>query len=99
MIDTNAILATKPLNLLHTPKPDRRTCSPAPGSAPPWVRCLHQTQGRTGLYLAISPWVVGFDGLSTLTVNNLVCGIALAMVALGFASVYGRTHGTSGPRH
>lgn len=47
----------------------------------------------TGLYIAISPWVVGFNGFSTLTVNNLVCGIALAMLALGFASVYGRTHG------
>ncbi|MGK8503217.1 SPW repeat protein [Nocardia asiatica] len=47
----------------------------------------------TGLYLAISPWVVGFNGFSTLTVNNLICGIALAMLALGFASVYGRTHG------
>ncbi|MET8796707.1 SPW repeat protein [Nocardia sp. NPDC004568] len=47
----------------------------------------------TGLYLAISPWVVGFNGLTTLTVNNLICGIALAMLALGFASVYGRTHG------
>ncbi|MFI9410172.1 SPW repeat protein [Nocardia gamkensis] len=47
----------------------------------------------TGLYIAISPWVVGFNGFSTLTVNNLVIGIALAMLAFGFASVYGRTHG------
>ncbi|MEU6714101.1 SPW repeat protein [Nonomuraea sp. NPDC046802] len=47
----------------------------------------------TGLYLAISPWVVGFNGFTTLTVNNLVVGIALAMLALGFASAYGHTHG------
>lgn len=47
----------------------------------------------TGLYIAISPWVVGFNGFSTLSVNNLVVGIALAMLAFGFASVYGRTHG------
>ncbi|MEU4340076.1 SPW repeat protein [Nocardia sp. NPDC023852] len=47
----------------------------------------------TGLYIAISPWVVGFNGFSTLTGNNLIVGIALAMLALGFASVYGRTHG------
>lgn len=46
-----------------------------------------------GLYLAISPWVVGFNGLTTLTVNNLIVGIALAMLAVGFASAYGRTHG------
>ncbi len=47
----------------------------------------------TGLYIAISPWVVGFNGFSTLTGNNLIVGVALAMLAFGFASVYGRTHG------
>src|ERR1044072_8429082 len=31
-----------------------------------------------GLYLAISPWVVGFNGLSRLAVSNLVTGIAVA---------------------
>lgn len=34
-----------------------------------------------GLYLAISPWVVGFNGMSTLLANNLIVGIALAMLA------------------
>ncbi|MCW2898597.1 MAG: repeat protein [Streptosporangiaceae bacterium] len=48
-----------------------------------------------GLYLAISPWVVGFYGLTRLTVSNLVTGIALAALALGLASAYGRTHGLS----
>ncbi len=47
----------------------------------------------TGLYLAISPFVVGFNRFATLTGNNLIVGIALAMLALGFASAYGRTHG------
>ncbi len=47
----------------------------------------------TGIYMAISPWVVGFHGYSTLTVNNLVVGIALSVLALGFASMYGRVHG------
>ncbi|WP_283136305.1 SPW repeat protein [Rhizohabitans arisaemae] len=47
----------------------------------------------TGLYLAISPWVVGFNGFTTMTVNNLIVGIALALLALGFASAFGRTHG------
>jgi hypothetical protein len=46
-----------------------------------------------GVYLAISPWVVGFTDLSTITVNNLVTGIAVALLALGFASAFGRTHG------
>ncbi|MEU8381028.1 SPW repeat protein [Streptosporangium sp. NPDC048865] len=48
-----------------------------------------------GLYLAISPWVVGFNGLSRLTVSNLVTGIAVAALALAFASAYGRTYGIS----
>ncbi|WP_443729310.1 SPW repeat protein [Sphaerisporangium perillae] len=47
----------------------------------------------TGLYLAISPWVVGFNRFPTLTVNNLIVGLALALLALGFGSA------TAGPRH
>ncbi|MEV7969519.1 SPW repeat protein [Sphaerisporangium sp. NPDC088356] len=46
-----------------------------------------------GLYLAISPWVVGFNGLSRLAVSNMVTGLALAALALGFASAFGRTYG------
>lgn len=46
-----------------------------------------------GLYLAISPWVVGFDGFRTLTVNDLITGIALAVLALGYGPAYERTHG------
>jgi len=48
-----------------------------------------------GLYLAISPWVVGFNGLSRLAVSNIVTGIAIAALALAFASAYGRTYGIS----
>ncbi|KAB8193039.1 hypothetical protein FH608_022140 [Nonomuraea phyllanthi] len=47
----------------------------------------------SGLYLAISPWVVGFFGRTNLTVNNLITGIALALLAAGTASAYGRMHG------
>ena len=46
-----------------------------------------------GLYLAISPWVVGFDGLRSITVNNLITGIALAAIALGLGPAYERIHG------
>ena len=48
-----------------------------------------------GVYLAISPWVVGFSDMSTITINNLVIGVAVALLALGFASAFGRTHGLS----
>lgn len=46
----------------------------------------------TGLYVAISPWVVGFNGSTALTVSNLVVGLALALLAVGFGSAYERTH-------
>ena len=48
-----------------------------------------------GLYLAASPWIVGFSGLTTLTVNNLIAGIAFTLLAIGFGSAYERTHGMS----
>ncbi|WP_238015252.1 SPW repeat protein [Dactylosporangium sp. AC04546] len=48
----------------------------------------------TGVYLAISPWVVNFAGAQpNLAVNNLICGVAVAFLALAFATAYGRTHG------
>lgn len=48
-----------------------------------------------GLWLAISPWVIGFSRLKNLTVMNLLVGIALAMLAVGLASAHGRTHGVT----
>jgi hypothetical protein len=48
-----------------------------------------------GLYLAISPWIIGFNNLTTLTVNNLITGIVVALLALGFASAYARMHGVA----
>ncbi|MFK4148848.1 SPW repeat protein [Streptomyces sp. NPDC004065] len=47
----------------------------------------------TGLYLAASPWITGFNGLSTLTVNNLIIGIAYALLMSGgFGRAYDRVH-------
>ncbi|MEU2110997.1 SPW repeat protein [Streptomyces sp. NPDC019507] len=46
----------------------------------------------TGLYLAASPWIVGFNGLTTLAVTNLICGVAYALCLGGFGSAYERTH-------
>ncbi|MFD9614935.1 SPW repeat protein [Streptomyces sp. NPDC059083] len=46
----------------------------------------------TGLYLAISPWVVGFNRFPTLTGNDLILGIALAVLAFGSSSAHGRMH-------
>jgi hypothetical protein len=47
----------------------------------------------TGLYIAISPWVVGFDGTSRLAAIDLIGGLAAAVLAVGLASVFDRMHG------
>ncbi|MEW2282953.1 SPW repeat protein [Streptomyces sp. NPDC047841] len=47
----------------------------------------------TGLYLAASPWITGFNGLSTLAVTNLLTGIAYAvLMSGGFGRAFERTH-------
>lgn len=46
-----------------------------------------------GLYLAISPWVVGFTDHSALTMANIFVGITVVLLSLGFTSAFGRTHG------
>ncbi|MDH2392528.1 SPW repeat protein [Streptomyces sp. HNM0663] len=46
----------------------------------------------TGLYLAASPWIVGFNGLTTLAVSNLIVGVAYALCMGGFRSAYEQTH-------
>ncbi|WP_067172905.1 SPW repeat protein [Microtetraspora niveoalba] len=54
------------------------------------------TDGLTllaGIYLAVSPWIVGFRTLTDITVNNLITGILVALLALGYSSAYGRTYG------
>jgi hypothetical protein len=47
----------------------------------------------TGVYLAASPWIAGFNNLSALAVNNLIVGIAYALLMSGgFGRAYERTH-------
>ncbi|MFI6208447.1 SPW repeat protein [Streptomyces sp. NPDC051041] len=46
----------------------------------------------TGLYLAASPWIAGFNGFTTLAVNNLITGIAYTLLLSGFGHAYERTH-------
>jgi hypothetical protein len=50
-----------------------------------------------GLYCAISPWVVHFTGSQpTLASMNLVMGIALALLGIGFTLAPARMSGLSG---
>ncbi|MER6996791.1 SPW repeat protein [Streptomyces sp. NPDC000410] len=51
----------------------------------------------TGLYLAASPWIVGFSGfpigLTNLAVCNLITGVAYVLcMGGGFGTAYERTH-------
>ncbi|WP_405021559.1 SPW repeat protein [Kitasatospora sp. NBC_00070] len=46
----------------------------------------------SGLFLAVSPWVVGFSGFSGLTVSNLILGLAFTVLMAGYGSAYERTH-------
>lgn len=40
----------------------------------------------TGLYLAISPWILHFHGtIRSITVNNLILGLTMAAIGLGLA--------------
>lgn len=50
----------------------------------------------TGLFCAISPWVVHFTGSQpVLTTHNLIMGIAIAMLGLGFTVAPARMSGLS----
>ncbi|MBP2708663.1 SPW repeat protein [Microbispora sp. RL4-1S] len=64
------------------------------GASPP-AQLLDGLTCLAGLYLAISPWVVGFAGFRNLLVNNLIVGLAVAALSIGFASAFGRTYGVS----
>ncbi|MCL2533266.1 MAG: SPW repeat protein [Nocardiaceae bacterium] len=46
-----------------------------------------------GLYAAASPWIVGFSGQMALTMCNVFAGFAVALLAVGHATSFGRTHG------
>lgn len=46
-----------------------------------------------GLYLAISPWVVGFQSLAPLAIVNVLTGLVFVALAFGLATAYGRLHG------
>jgi SPW repeat len=47
----------------------------------------------TGLYVAASPWMVGFGATASLATSNLIVGIAAAFLAYGFATALDRAHG------
>ncbi|WP_187366263.1 SPW repeat protein [Trebonia kvetii] len=56
-------------------------------------------EGAAGLaflgavFLAASPWIVGFSALTAITVSNLIAGGALAALVIALTAAYGRMHG------
>ncbi|MFE6740245.1 SPW repeat protein [Streptomyces tubercidicus] len=50
-----------------------------------------------GLYCAVSPWILHFSGAQpSLMVHNLILGIAIALMAVGFTVAPDRMYGLSG---
>ncbi|QBI54448.1 SPW repeat protein [Streptomonospora litoralis] len=49
----------------------------------------------TGLYIAASPWIVGFSANTPLAISNLIVGLAFMFMLVGFGSAFERTHGMS----
>lgn len=62
-------------------------------AATPRAQAVEALAMLAGLFLAVSPWVVGYSGLfTTLTVTNLIVGLAYTVLMAGFGSAYERTH-------
>jgi hypothetical protein len=47
----------------------------------------------TAIFVALSPYVVGFDAYTRLPFNDLIVGITVAVLAICFGSALDRTHG------
>ncbi|MFF1418499.1 SPW repeat protein [Streptomyces sp. NPDC058280] len=49
-----------------------------------------------GLYCAVSPWIIHFSSTQpSLATHNVIMGIAIAVLALGFTATPGRMYGLS----
>lgn len=46
-----------------------------------------------GLFMAGSPWIIGFSGVTAMTVPTLIVGLAVAFAAVAFTSAYRHLHG------
>ena len=59
----------------------------------PLAQAVEALAVAAGLFLAISPWVVGFNtSFSRLAVCNLILGIAYTAMMAGYGSAFERTH-------
>ncbi|MGW6912645.1 SPW repeat protein [Kitasatospora sp. NPDC054939] len=61
-------------------------------TATPRAQAVEALAVLCGLFLAASPWIVGFTAFSTLTVTCLIVGLAYSVLMAGYGSAYERTH-------
>ncbi|MER5732429.1 SPW repeat protein [Streptomyces sp. NPDC002138] len=61
-------------------------------TATPRAQAVEALALVTGLYIAASPWITGFSGLSALAITNLIAGLAYCLCMGGLGSAYERTH-------
>ncbi|MER5636775.1 SPW repeat protein [Kitasatospora sp. NPDC002227] len=61
-------------------------------SVTPRAQAVEALSISAGLFLAISPWVVGYTTFSALTVCNLILGLGYAGLMAGYGSAFERTH-------
>ncbi|WP_411103039.1 SPW repeat protein [Streptomyces sp. cmx-4-9] len=61
-------------------------------AATPRAQMVEALALLTGLYLAASPWIAGFNDSVTLAVTNLITGIAYMLLLGGLGNSYERTH-------
>ncbi|OEJ35166.1 SPW repeat protein [Streptomyces subrutilus] len=61
-------------------------------AATPRAQMVEALALLTGLFLAASPWIVGFAGFTTLAITNLIAGIAYTLFLGGLGNSYERTH-------
>ncbi|WP_353963794.1 SPW repeat protein [Streptomyces sp. NBC_00124] len=47
----------------------------------------------SGIYLAMSPWVVGFSKLQSITASNLISGISASILSMGLIFTHNRSLG------
>ncbi|MFP8963758.1 MULTISPECIES: SPW repeat protein [Streptomyces] len=67
----------------------------AEASASPTAQGMEALTVLAGVFLLASPWIVGFSQFNSLTVNNFVTGIALAVIGLALAVAFERAYGLS----
>jgi len=47
----------------------------------------------TAVYVAVSPWIVGFTGTRSLVVNDFIVGLVCVALAFAYAMALDRSHG------